>query len=123
MVMRREPAGSSMSHIVEIRFLGEDRKPDPVISNVAGIVMTSADMSNPNSLTGHIVSVTPGVFMFGLSGLPNDRELNLRKLTEWPWIGIPITYRNGSSGVLTFEKGDEGNKGIKEALGRWASGS
>jgi hypothetical protein len=123
MVMRREPAGSSMSHIVEIRFLGEDRKPDPDISNVAGIVMTSADMTRPNSLTGHVVSVTPGLFMFGLSGLPNDRELNLRRLIEWPWIGIPITYRNGSSGVLTFEKGDAGNKVIKEALDRWASGS
>jgi hypothetical protein len=76
MVMRLEPAGSSMSHIVEIRFLGEDRKPDPDIANIAGIVMTSADMTRPNSLTGHVVRVTPGLFMFGLSGLPNDRELN-----------------------------------------------
>ena len=82
--------------------------------------MTSADMSRPNSLAGHVVNVTPGVFMFGLSGLPNDREQNLRKLSEFPWIGIPITYRNGAPGVLTFEKGDAGNSVIEEALSRWA---
>jgi hypothetical protein len=119
-VMRREPPGSSMSHIFEIRFLGDDGKPYPDISNIAGIVLTSADMTRPNSLTGQVVNVTPGVFMFGLSGLPNDREQNLRKLTEFPWIGIPMTYQNGAAGVLAFEKGDEGNKVIEQALDRWA---
>jgi hypothetical protein len=121
LVMRREPAGSSMSHLFEIRFVGDDGQPDRDISNIAGIVMTSADMSRPSSLAGHVVNVTPGVFMLGLSGLPNDREQNLRRLTEFPWAGIPFSYRNGSAGVLTFEKGDAGNKIINEALSRWAS--
>jgi hypothetical protein len=120
MTMRREPAGSSMSHLFEIRFIGPDRKPDPDISNIAGIVMTSADMTKPMSLTGQVVNVTPGVFMFGLSALASDQEQNLRKLIDSPWIGIPLSYRNGATGVLTFEKGAEGDKVFNEVFRRWA---
>jgi len=120
-VLRREPAGSSMSHIFEIRFIGDDRQPDPDIANISGVIMVNPDLNVPNSLVGRVVIVTPGVFMFGLSGLPNDREQNLRKLVEFPWIAIPVTYRNGTAGVLTFEKGDEGIKVFNKALDLWAS--
>ena len=121
--MSREPEGSSMSHLFEIRFVGENRQPDPDISNIAPIVMTSADMNRPAQLFGRVVNVTPGVFIFGLSGSPNDREQNLRWLTELPWLAIPLTYRNGAAGVLTFEKGEEGDKVLNQALSRWAGGS
>ena len=112
-----------MSHLFEIRFIGADRQIDPDITSIAGIVMTSADMTRPDSLTGHVVTVKPGVFIFGLSGLPNDREQNMRRLTEFPWIGIPISYSNGAGGVIAFEKGEEGDKVINEALRLWASRS
>ena len=52
-----------------------------------------------------------------------DREQNLRKLVDLPWIGIPLVYRNGAAGVLTFEKGDEGNKVFNKALNLWANAS
>jgi hypothetical protein len=120
-VVRREPAGSSMSHIFEIRFIGDDRQPDPDIANISGVIMVNPDLNVPNSLAGRVVIVTPGVFMFGLSGLPSDREQNLRKLVEFPWIAIPVTYRNGAAGVLTFEKGDEGIKVFNKALDLWAN--
>jgi hypothetical protein len=61
--------------------------------------------------------------MFGLSGLTSDREQNIRRLTDFPWIAIPIAYRNGTVGVITFEKGDEGERVIKEALRLWSSRS
>jgi hypothetical protein len=120
MTMRREPASSAMSHLIELRFLREDQQPDADIANIAGIVMTSADMTRPTTLVGQLVNVAPGVFLFGLSGQASEREKNLRTLKEFPWIGIPISYRNGASGVLTFEKGADGEQVIDEALSRWA---
>jgi hypothetical protein len=100
--------------------LREDQQPDADIANIAGIVMTTADMTRPTTLVGQLVNVAPGVFLFGLSGQANEREQNLRNLKEFPWIGIPVTYRNGASGVLTFEKGTDGEQVIDEALSRWA---
>jgi hypothetical protein len=120
MTVRREPASSTMSHLFELRFLREDQQPDADIANIAGIVMTTADMTRPTTLVGQLVNVAPGVFLFGLSGQANEREQNLRNLKEFPWIGIPVTYRNGASGVLTFEKGTDGEQVIDEALSRWA---
>jgi len=118
--IRREPAGGAMSHLLEFRFLREDKQqPDPDISNIASIVMTTADMSRPTILAGQVVSVTPGVFLFGLSNNPSDREKNLRNLKELAWMGIPLAYRNGASGVLVVEKGADGERAISEAIRQW----
>jgi hypothetical protein len=121
MSMRREAPGSSMSHIFELHFLREDKQPDPDIANIAGIVMTTADMTRPALLVGRVVNVTPGVFLFGLSAQDNEREQNLRNFKDLAWIGIPMTYRNGAAGVLTFAKGSDGERVINEVLRRWAA--
>jgi hypothetical protein len=114
--MRREPASSAMSHLFEFRFLGDDREPDPDIVNMASVFMTTAEMARPDVLVGQVVSVTPGVFLFGLSGEASARERNLRSLRDLTWMGIPIAYRNGASGLLVIEKGADGERAINEAL-------
>jgi hypothetical protein len=116
MTMRREPPGSAMTHLFEFRFLRDDKEPDPDIVNIAAPFTTTAEMERPNILVGQVVNVTPGVFLFGLSGEATARERNLRNLQDLPWIGIPIGYRNGVAGLLVVEKGADGQRAISEAL-------
>jgi hypothetical protein len=116
MTFRPETAGAAMSHLAEIRFLREDQQPDGDISTITGLVMTGADLARPASLIGSVVRVTPGVFLFGLSAKPEDVEKNLRSLKEGGWFGIPLTYRNGVKGVLTFEKGSAAEHMLTEVL-------
>jgi hypothetical protein len=121
MIMRREPPGSAMSHLFEIRFLGDNKEPDPDIVNMAPAFMTTAEMTGSSILAGQVVSVTPGVFLFGLSGDATAREKNLRSLKDLGWLAIPIVYRNGTSGLLAVEKGADGERAINEALRQWGS--
>jgi hypothetical protein len=120
MSLRPEAAESSMSHLFELRFLREDGEPDGDIASIAGVVMTTADMTRPTMLTGRVVNVTPGVFLFGLSAQEADVTRNLQTLKEMPWFGIPLNYRNGTAGVLTFAKGSDGELVITEAMRRWS---
>jgi hypothetical protein len=110
-----------MSHLFEIRFLGDNKDPDPDIVNMAPAFMATAEMGRSNSLIGQVVSVTPGVFLFGLSGDAAARETNLRSLKDLGWLAIPIVYRNGASGLLVVEKGADGERAINEALRQWGS--
>ena len=105
-----------MSHLIEFRFAGDDKEPDPDITNIGSVLMTTAEMTRPTLLVGQVVSVTPGVFLFGLSGEASAREKNLRSLQELGWMGIPLAYRNGASGLLVVEKGVDGERAINEAL-------
>jgi hypothetical protein len=116
MTMRREPPGSAMTHLFEFRFLRDDKEPDSDIVNIAAPFATTAEMARPTVLVGQVVNVTPGVFLFGLSGEATARERNLRSLQDLPWIGIPIAYRNGVNGLLVIEKGADGQRAISEAL-------
>ena len=105
-----------MTHLFEFRFLRDDKEPDSDIVNIAAPFATTAEMARPTVLVGQVVNVTPGVFLFGLSGEATARERNLRSLQDLPWIGIPIAYRNGVNGLLVIEKGADGQRAISEAL-------
>jgi hypothetical protein len=78
-------------------------------------------MTRPALLIGRVVSVTPGVFLYGLSSQEQERDRNLTNLKDMAWLGIPITYRNGASGVLTFAKGTEGERVLNEAIRQWTA--
>jgi hypothetical protein len=119
MTMRPEAPGGAMSHLIELRFLRQDGQPDADIDNIASIVMTTVEQQRPSVLIGRVVKVAPGVFMFGLSAQANDRDKNLQFLTDETWFDIPLTYRNGASGVLGVEKGPEGTAAINEAVSEW----
>ena len=119
MSMRPEAAGGAMSHLVEIRFLREDRTPDADIANIGSLYMATAEQTRGTALTGRVMRVAPGVFLFGLGGLDSERERNMSNLKDQPWIDIPLTYRNGARGLLAVEKGDAGNRVINEVLAAW----
>jgi hypothetical protein len=119
MSMRPEAAGSAMSHLVEIRFLREDRTPDADIANIGNLYMNSAEQTRGTALSGRVMRVAPGVFLFGLGGLDVERERNLSNLKDLPWIDIPLTYRNGARGLLAVEKGAAGERAINDVLAAW----
>ena len=119
MSMRPEAAGGVMSHLIEIRFLREDHTPDADIANIGSLYMATAEQTRGTALTGRVMRVAPGVFLFGLGGLDSERERNLSNLKEQPWIDIPLTYRNGARGLLAVEKGEAGNRVISEVLAAW----
>jgi hypothetical protein len=119
MSMRPETSGSPMSHLIELKFLRDDGQPDSDIDNIASIVMTTVEQQRPHVLAGQVQKVAPGVFWFGLRGQASDREQNMRFLTEDTWFDIPLTYRNGASGVLAVEKGANGEQAIKDAVSEW----
>ena len=119
MSMRPEAPGSAMSHLIELRFLNAEGQPDPDVDNIASIVMTSVEQQRPRVLVGRVQKVAPGVFYIGLSGQTSDREQNLRFLKEETWFDVPLTYRNGASGVLAIEKGADGERAVNEAVGEW----
>ena len=70
-------------------------------------------------LTGRVMRVAPGVFLFGLVGSDSDREQNLRYLKELAWFDIPLIYRNGFGWRPAVEKGAAGERAINEALATW----
>jgi hypothetical protein len=120
MSMRPEASGGAMSHLIELRFVRADGQPDPDVDNIASVVMTTVEQQRPRVLVGRVQKVAPGVFYIGLSGQASDREQNLRFLTEDTWFDIPLTYRNGATGVLGIEKGSDGEQAVNEAIGEWS---
>ena len=113
--MRREPSEAAvMSHLVEFRFLGLDQLPFAEILRIGGIVMTTAEPSRRAVVIGQVITVTPGVFLFGLSAAKGEREENLRFLREMTWMNIPITYKDGSQALLAIEKGAAGERAINQ---------
>jgi hypothetical protein len=81
--------------------------------------MTNAEMSRPILLDGKVVSIPPGVFIFGLSDEPSARQQNLSSLRDLSWIALPFAYKSGLSGVLVMEKGADGEHVLDEALRSW----
>src|SRR5262249_29214409 len=112
MSMRKEAASSAMSHLMEIRFLREDKQPDGDIANIANVIMAANLHGQRSPLAGRVVRVAPGVFLFGLLNSGAEREQNLSNLKEMNWFQFPLTYRNGSLGLLTAEKGAVGERAL-----------
>jgi hypothetical protein len=117
--MQPEVPGGAMSHLIHLRFVGPDGRPDEHIAEVGGILTRTSTTVGRNSLAGSMVKVAPGVFLFGLDGHPGARELSLRQLVEMTWLDIPLTYSNGTRAVLAIEKDDKGAQTISSVLANW----
>jgi hypothetical protein len=116
--MRRERGrDAAMSHLIELRFLRGDRSPLIDVIRVGGIAMAASERSQSEVVMGQTTNVTPGVFLFGLSGGQGEREENLRILRQLAWMQIPISYRNGTQALLSIEKGPAGERAINEFFG------
>jgi hypothetical protein len=83
--------------------------------------MKASERARGTELAGQVVSVAPGVFLLGLSGLKNDVQRNVELLKGQPWLDISIVYKSGRRSLIAIEKGLLGERVISEAFVRWGS--
>jgi hypothetical protein len=118
MSLRRNPDKMlPASHTVEIAFRpGGDFEG---VSNIPGLLMKSAELSDGARLDGVTAKVTPEMFLIGLSGADGQVQRNLQMLKEQAWFDIPILYGNGRRAILALEKGASGERAFQEAFAAW----
>ena len=107
------------THVIDVAFTLPPDFPGGGLQNVPGILLKLDEGKRGAPLAGLAVRVTPGVYMIGLSNLEQDRRRNLELLRERTWIDRPIVYRNNRRAILTFEKGETGERVFAEALAAW----
>ena len=92
------------------------------VKNVPGIIMKETEEARGEPLRGAAARVSSGLFWIALSEDANDRQSNLRLLSERDWIDIPILYESGRRAILTLRKGSEGFESVEAAIRAWSPG-
>ncbi|WP_299816319.1 hypothetical protein [uncultured Roseibium sp.] len=110
------------SHLVEIKYEFPETFAAGDVVNVPGLVMKPTEEARGDALIGASVKVSPGFFWIALSSLPNEQQRNLALLRERGWIDIPMLYENGKRGILTLEKGSDGEEAVEKAVTAWQAG-
>jgi hypothetical protein len=119
LTMQPEVPGGAISHLIHLRFVLPDGQPDTAIDSLVSILTRTDDATGRTNLPGSIVTVAPGVFLFGLDGQPNARQAGMRQLRQMRWMDVPLRYRNGARGVLAIEIDAEGKKIINGVIAMW----
>jgi hypothetical protein len=117
--MQQEVPGGAMSHLIHLRFVLPNGQPDDSIEDVLNILTRTDAATGRTSLPGSMITVAPGIFLFGLDGQANARQMGMRQLKGMRWMDLPLRYRNGARGILTIEVGAEGQKVINAAVAKW----
>ncbi|GJD65111.1 histidine kinase [Methylobacterium frigidaeris] len=118
MVLRRNTdATLPASHILELIFTSTD--PNRTVRDVGLIQFKDDESGRGSPVSGLPVPVRDNLFLIGLSNLKADIERNTDLLLKRNWIDLPIRYANGNRAILTFEKGNAGEKVLREAFEQW----
>ncbi|TNC14048.1 histidine kinase [Methylobacterium terricola] len=118
MVLRRNTdATLPASHIVELTFTATD--PSRTVRDVGLIQFKDEESGRGSPVSGLPVPVRDNLFLIGLSNLKADIDRNTDLLLKRNWIDLPIRYANGNRAILTFEKGNAGEKVLREAFEQW----
>ncbi|MGE7417392.1 histidine kinase [Methylobacterium tarhaniae] len=118
MVLRRNTdATLPASHILELTFTSTD--PNRTVRDVGLIQFKDDESGRGSPVSGLPVPVRDNLFLIGLSNLKADIERNTDLLLKRNWIDLPIRYANGNRAILTFEKGNAGEKVLREAFEQW----
>jgi hypothetical protein len=112
-------AGSSMSHLIEIRFARPDELPFGGISRVTNIGMKGMETEAGESLVGTSINIAPGQFLFGLLAVPDIVQQNVQRLRTQNWLDLALVFGDGTAYTLSIEKGAAGERAIREALAKW----
>jgi hypothetical protein len=107
------------SHTVDISFVLPQDFASGGISTVPGILMKSKEQARGTPLAALAVKVTGTLFTIGLPTDAAMRTRNLALLNERPWFDIPIVYNNGRRAIITFKKGDSGQRAFDQAFTAW----
>ncbi len=118
MVLRRNTdATLPASHILELTFTSTD--PNRTVRDVGLIQFKDDEAGRGSPVSGLPVPVRDNLFLIGLSNLKADIDRNTDLLLKRNWIDLPIRYANGNRAILTFEKGNAGEKVLREAFEQW----
>lgn len=118
MVLRRNTdATLPASHILELTFTSTD--PNRTVRDVGLIQFKDDESGRGSPVSGLPVPVRDNLFLIGLSNLKADIDRNTDLLLKRNWIDLPIRYANGNRAILTFEKGNAGEKVLREAFEQW----
>jgi hypothetical protein len=119
----RENADAALpaSHIVEARFDLPPDFPGMSIDTTPGLILKPTEDARGDALIGAVAKVADNLFWVALSGTPAESERNMQLLGEREWIDIPIRYGNRRRAILTFEKGQPGDRAVTEAITAWAN--
>ncbi|TGD99810.1 histidine kinase [Methylobacterium nonmethylotrophicum] len=118
LILRRNTdATLPASHIIELTFTATD--PNRTVRDVGLIQFKDDESGRGSPVSGLPVPVRDNLFLIGLSNLKADIERNTDLLLKRNWIDLPVRYANGNRAVLTFEKGNAGEKVMREAFEQW----
>jgi len=78
--------------------------------------MRQEETARGEALKGGIVSITPAVYMAGLSRVDREKIRNTELLSQRGWFDLPLTLADGRAAKLTIEKGVMGDRALSEAL-------
>ncbi|BAQ48487.1 hypothetical protein [Methylobacterium aquaticum] len=118
LVLRRNTdATLPASHIIELTFTATDA--NRTVRDVGLIQFKDDETGRGSPVSGLPVPVRDNLFLIGLSNLKADIERNTDLLLKRNWIDLPIRYANGNRAILTFEKGNAGEKVMREAFEQW----
>jgi hypothetical protein len=119
MRIRKDDPNSGMSHLFEIQFWGSERFPVENIARVYGVLMKDPSDRNGEAMVGQLIPVSPGLFLFGLSALPNDLRHNLEAFHTHSRFEIPFSFPDGTLAVIVIDKGQSGERLFADALEKW----
>jgi S1-C subfamily serine protease len=120
-IRRNTDAALPASHTVEIMFNLPSEFAFGGIQNVPGLLMKEAEQKRGEPLSGLAVKVTNNFFLIGLSEAEADKKRNVGLIWHRKWFDLPLVYNNGRRAILAIEKGDGGDRVVREAFAAWGT--
>jgi hypothetical protein len=121
MTIRHEAAeDTALTHLLEFMFTNPQGAALDTVSSVTGITMKAADGTSSRALAGLSIKAAPGLFVFGLSAEKDDARRNAEALQTLPRFNISISFADGSTAVISVNKGKSGADAFSVALADWA---
>ena len=107
------------SHIITLRFTPDSTGAIGEVSEIETPSMRVEDRPVGEALEGKPAPVTPNYFFVGLirDDVMTSRNLELMKTRAW--VDIPMRLTSGRIAKITFEKGQQGERLLADALAAW----
>jgi len=107
------------SYWIEVGFELPDNFAGKGIANVPGLILKNTEAARGDALRGASARVLDNLFWIALSENDIERARNKKLLLERGWIDIPVLYESDRRAILTLEKGNPGERLLKEAFDKW----
>ena len=122
MTIRHEAAeDTAISHLLEFMFTNQQGAALDSVSSVTGITMKPVDGTSSRALAGLSIKAAPGLLLFGLSAEKDDAPRNAEALKTLSRFNISISFADGSTAVISVNKGASGADAFAVALADWAA--